>query len=394
MKRVVARESQIVGTYDDEMIVALMNAGTLKMADLYWEADSSTWRPLTDFVGKGAPTRRGNGFPRAVTLLAAAGCGALFTWWTMTSVPQNPTVAPVVGAIPANSAMNPTAGAAGTPEVSRESAAQNPVAEAPRAEAKLALLNVEAFDDEVAVTVQNNGAAAVNGFDLRLSYFVLPGVQRVFDGNEKAIAQHEVGTQERAERAKILDEMLGALKESQQLLDTEVVTWTPSHIRALPTAGQWMSFGHPALSSAGAALTRIAAEFAEGASSADPVARKQALTERLPNLSRQIEETKPFVMQAIGRKSAARDRLTEEQKDADETLAKLKKQQADLQPRLPALMADARKTPIRSEVRHLDAIVEPGLVQRLTIPREKDERHGVAVELVPAKNRNVAATER
>ena len=50
--------------------------------------------------------------------------------------------------------------------------------------AALALLNVEVFDEEVAVTVQNNGPAAVTGFDLKLKYFVLPGDQLVFDGTE------------------------------------------------------------------------------------------------------------------------------------------------------------------------------------------------------------------
>ena len=84
MKRVVARDQQVVGTYDDAKLVALLNAGTLKLTDQHWDAATSAWRPLTDFVGHA--TRRRSfaaAIGRIAVLLLVAACGSAATWWVM-----------------------------------------------------------------------------------------------------------------------------------------------------------------------------------------------------------------------------------------------------------------------------------------------------------------------
>ena len=91
MKRVVAKANQIVGNYDDETLRTLLNGGTLKLADQYWDAGTSTWRPLTDFIGHTAPPRRiASALLRFTMLLAVAGYGAFIMWWSLRS-PAQPT---------------------------------------------------------------------------------------------------------------------------------------------------------------------------------------------------------------------------------------------------------------------------------------------------------------
>ena len=245
----------------------------------------------------------------------------------------------------------------------------------------LALLNVEVFDEDVAVTVQNKGRMTVNGFDLNLKYFVLPGDQLVFESNEKAIAQFETARLERVQKAKTLDAGIGALGRNLKLVSTDVFIWTPSHIKALPDAEQWRAFGDSELTEAGLALSSTAATFAAGASSNDTAAREQALTIHLLDLARRTEDMKPLLKNAIQRTTAARTGLAAEQSSADEHLERLNKQQRELQPRLAGLMEEARKQPVRVETLHVDAVIEPELVQRIKVKRQKNDHQGVVVEL-------------
>ena len=390
MKRVVAREQQIVGTYDDETLFALLNGGTLRLADLYWDTKTSTWRPLTDFIGHRAPVRRlVPALMRIAMLLTVAGCGSLVTWLAIrgeskSTAELQTAPAPKTVQLPAPPTPAPTL--APPPAGKKETQ----TAPKPGSRTALALLNVEVFDEEVAVTVQNSGPDAVNGFDLRLKCFVLPGDQLVFDSNEKAIAKQDAERLSGTAKAKELDAIIEALGRNLKIVSADVITWTPSHIKALPSAEQWKAFGDSELGDAGAVLSSTAAGFARGVESDDPVIRESALTKLLPDLGHRAGELKPLLERAIQRATIARNRLTTEQSVAQESLDRIRRQQEELRPRLAGLMAEARKNAIRTEIIHIDAVIEPDLVQRLTIKRQKNDRHGVSVELVRPDEKAVA----
>ena len=392
MKRVVARESQIVGTFDDETLAALLSGGTLKLSDQYWDESKSTWGPMTDYIGYKGPRRQiGASLLRLVTLLIAAGCGSILTWLWMTDSGQK-----VVGAPDFAGENGPPKG--GAPTLTTLAPTLTPVPTPPAVEPAekaapppaLALLNVEVFDENVAVTVQNNGQEAVKGFDLREKYFALPGDQLVFGSNEEAIAQHETARLERIERAKALDARIGALGRNLKLVSTDVMIWTPSHIKALPTVEQWRAFGDSELTTAGTALASTAAAFSAGASSTEAAAREKALTGYLLDLARGTEDMKPLLKGAIEKATTERNRIAADQSAADDELARLKKQQNDLQPRLAELMAEAREKTIRVEMVHVDAVIESELVRRITVKREKNERQGVVVELAREDQNTIA----
>jgi len=399
MKRVVARESKIVGTYDDETLLALLNGGTLKLTDQYWNAAQSIWRPLTDFIGYSAPVRRlAPALLRICALLVAAGCGSLATWFylnrseeSLTQAPPEP--APEIAPPPAPSTPPPSP----APQITIPPA-EKLVEKAPK-ESKtvpspaIELLNVEVFDEEVAVTVQNIGPAAANGFDLKLKYFVLPGNQLVFDSNQRAIAQIEDAKEKRVKQVAVLDETVGALERNLKLISTDVFEWTPSHIKALPTAAQWKSFGDAELGEAGEALEATAAAFATGASSALPSARTTALSEHLLDLARRTEDLKPLLARAIERTMRTRGHLLAEQEIEAGRLKGLLREQNDLHPLLAESMTQASRYTIRIEIVHVDGVIEPELVRRITVKREKNERHGVVVELVRPDTKTVAASD-
>jgi hypothetical protein len=393
MKRVVARESQIVGTFDDETLAALLNGGTLKLSDQYWDETRSTWGPMTDYLGYKGPKRRiGAAALRFVTLVIAAGCGSLATWMAMKD-PAPVQVGPLASAGQERppQAGTPTLTPAPTPALAPPPAVKPAEKAAPPP--ALALLNVEVFDDNVAVTVQNKGPEAVKGFDLKLKYFQLPGDQLVFERNENAISQQETGQTERIEAIKALDARIGALGRNLKLVSTDVMIWTTSHIKALPTAEQWQAFGDGQLTAAGAALSNTAAAFATGAASTDAAAREKALTGHLLDLARGTEDMKPLLKAAIERATTERNRIATEQRAADEDLARLKKQQNDLRPRLAEQMAEARKRTIRVENVHVDAVIESELVRRITVKHEKNERESVVVELAQPDPKTVARSD-
>ena len=399
MKRVVARESQIVGTYDDETLLALLNGGTLRLADQYWDGGTSTWRPLTDFIGQRRSARRLiPALLRFAMLTAVAGCGSLVTWLALTQA--TPPAAQVQPAPPVPTLVSSVApeitviAAPEDAEIPPEERATPQPAPAKAPAPAVTLLSVEVFDEDVAVTVQNNGPDAVNGFDVRLKYFVLPGDQLIYDSNEKAIAGHEAAKLAAAARTKEQDAAIDALGHHLKIIGTDVITWTPVHIEALPSAEQWMAFGDADLGRAGSALSSLAAAFARGASSDDPVLRESALTRLLPDLGQSAGELKPLIEKQLQQIKASRNRLATERSMADEELASLRGGQEKLKPRLAKLMPEARKKTIRTEIVHVDAVIEPDLVQRITVKRQKNQRHGVVVELVRPDEKAVALSGR
>ena len=381
MKRVVARESQIVGTFDDETLAALLTGGTLKLSDQYWDETRSTWGPMTDYIGyKGRRRTFGPALLRFVTLVIAAGCGSLITWMSLRESGQQ-----VVG-VPA------LAGQEGPPKGGTPTLTPPPVikpAEEASPSPALTLLNVEVFDENVAVTVQNKGPKAVKGIDLKLKYFELPGDQLVFESNENAIYQQQTAQSARIEAVKALDARIGALGRNLKLVSTDVMIWTPSHIKALPTVEQWRAFGDSGLTTAGTSLASAAAAFSAGASSTDAAAREKALTGYLLDLARGTEDMKPLLNSAIEKATTERKRIAAEQSAAEEALARLKTQQNELRPRLAEQMAEARKKTIRVEIVHVDAVIESELVQRITVKRGKNEREGVVVELARPHQKTV-----
>lgn len=392
MKRVVARDQQIIGTYDDAMIVALLNAGTLKLADQHWDAATSAWRPLTDFVGEKKHARRfGPAVARIAAMLAVAGLGSLVTWFAVKRQPRL-VVMPAISHAAGNIQAAPGAPVRAVTDTSPAATlrATPPPLEKLRTTSNLAILNVENFEEQLAVTVQNNGKEAVHGFDLKLRYFVLPGDQLVFESNARTLAEKEGAILRDSEKIKELDARLESLKKCLKIVGSEVIMWLPSHIKALPKADEWQALGDAALVEAGRALTRKASAFANGAASDDSVIRENALTRLLPDLGEQASEVKPMLEHSMVQTSADRSRLVTEISLAEEEIASLKRQQEHLQSRLPALMTEAGRKSIRTEIVHVEEVIEPELVKRITVRREKNERHGVIVELARPDEKAVA----
>ncbi|MBX7211340.1 MAG: hypothetical protein K1X78_23735 [Verrucomicrobiaceae bacterium] len=409
MKRVVIRDSHIVGTYDDATLLALLNAGTLRLGDHYWDEKTATWRPLTDFIGARAPARRlGAIMARAAALLLAAACGSAATWWRLRGTGE----VPVTGGASVGVQAATGTDADGAPRTESPAAiagienktlpvakttvaiptqATPPSNDKPKpAQSGLAILNVEVFEGEAAVTVQNNGTETVDGFDLRLKYFALPAEKLEFDRNEAAISAHDAGTAERADKTKVLDAIVAALNRNLNIVRADVITWTPDHIKALPTAEQWKAFGDMKLGEAGAALAATAASFSSGASSTVPAVREKALTQVLPELGRRSMEIRPLLEAAIAQAGTTKGKVLAEQNAAEARLAGLKQAQRAVEPRLEALLAEARKTTLRSEVVHVDAPLEAGLVQRVLVKHAKQAGEGVLVDLRDAGGRSVA----
>ena len=254
----------------------------------------------------------------------------------------------------------------------------------------LTLLNVEVFDEELAVTVENHGREPVDGFDLKLKFFDLPAGQRVFDQNAKEISEAEAGRQSLAREIEPLDKAIAALGLHLKLASSDVITWTPSHIKALPGAEQWAAFGDAALAEAGASLKDTARAFADGASSLNATVRHEALTGHLLALARKLEDIRPLIQSVIDKKQGERRRLAAEQDITGRRLAVLRRAQEELQPELAPQMEAARSKARRVEITHVDAVIEPESVRRVAISRAKSEREGVAVELARPDDKSVA----
>lgn len=401
MKHVIARDSHIIGTYDDDTLRALLNAGTLKLTDHYWDDATSTWGTLTDFIGPGARARRFRpALARIAILMLAAGCGSVATWLTITrpdmttifNVPANPggpsTAPPQITdqtpAAPVPTPVEHRAPATPTPPAPPVSPSQKTPTSA------LALLNVEVFDDEVAVTVQNNGEESVDGFDVRLNYFALPPETLRDKADEAEIAALESKSAERAARIKQASALATALEYHFKVVTTDVITWTPSHVKALPSEDEWKNFGDDKLAAVGAKLTRTARAFAAGASGTDPVARNRALTEVLLDLARCTEDARPLIEKALASQGAERDRLYAEQKRADTAISTLKQKRADSAPLVGNATGLAQSKPLRTEVVHISGSIEPGLVQRIAVRRQPGKGEGVVAELVRPDEKTVA----
>lgn len=398
MKRVVAREQQVVGTYDDATLVALLNAGTLKLTDQHWDATTSTWRPLTDFIGQAARQRDYSAsLARMSVLMLTAACGATATWWVMRDLDTaSAAISATLGMTPARSTPKTTVPSV-LPVTETDPALSQPASpSAENASQKkhpsevLALLNVEVFDGEVAVTVQNNGSEPVDGFDLKLAYFDLPGDRLIVDSNAKTIAAIESSTEDRKARLKSLEEEIKALGLHLKLVSTDVITWTPSHIKALPDAELWAAFGNKPLAEAGAAAKAVATAFAEGASSINPKTRQQALTGHLLVLARKLDDLRPMIQACIDERAALVTKLNVEHREAAEKLADLQRRQQELQSGLASKMDAARRNPARIEITHVDRVIEHDLVQRITVKRQPGERQSVWVELARPDDKAVA----
>lgn len=410
MKRVVARDQQVVGTFDDATLVALLNAGTLKLTDQHWDAATSTWRPLTDFVGHAKRRRNfAASIGRIVVMLLVAGCGSAATWWVMRDLDSaNVAIRATLGIAPVTSetqienhaAPEPPAKTAPsrdrTPLANEPASEPSPATSIPNAPTKkrasevLTLLNVEVFDEEMAVTVENHGAEPVDGFDLKLKFFELPAEQRVFDQNAKEVAKTEISQQNLAARIKSLDQAVKMLGLHLKLAGTDVITWTPSHIKALPKAGQWAAFEDAALAEAGDSLTKTAHAFAEGASSLNATIRHEALTGHLLDLARKLEDIRPLIQSVLDKKQGERRKLAVELEVTGSKLAVLHRAQEEIEPKLAALMNAARSKIARAEITHVEASVEAGNVQRITIRRSRNDKEGLVVELARADEKSVA----
>ena len=99
---------------------------------------------------------------------------------------------------------------------------------------------------------------------------------------------------------------------------------------------------------------------------------------------------RPLLELETRRTTTERNSLTAEQVVADGALARLKRQQDELRPRLARSTAEALVKPVRVEIAHVDVEVGPELVRRVTVKRQKNERHGVVVELARADETTMA----
>ena len=401
MKRVVARDSQVVGAYDDQTLHALLSGGTLKLTDVYWDAGRGEWRPLLDFIeGEGGGGGSGAGLWRQVALLVlAAAAGSVVTWFAMRTTPAATQPLTVAPGAPASSTPATSPETTPKPAAPGQAAAAAPTpspspAGAPKPEQDLEILSIESFDDEVAVTLQNHSANPVDGLALELKYFELPRDQIMLKENEAAVARHEEAIATALGHSKEINAVITALKRNLQIASADVITWTPAHIAALPTAEQWRAFGDAELEKAGLALNEAAATFAKGADSTDPEVRKQALTEHLLSLARKADDLKPVIERLITNAETTRGKFTDEISNRTVSVVKLEKEQPGLRARAAPLMDTARNTVVHQETAKVDAVIPPGQVKRVIVSRRNDPRVGVTIALPGAKvPRTTAASQ-
>lgn len=395
-QRVVARDSQILGTYDEDTLLALLNGGTLKLTDQYWDAKRSEWRPLMDYVGKSRFESRWNLFRiparirigRLASMVVSAALGALITWavlqppralttWWRTTreagpatepspappAPQAPPATPAESTPPPEAAPKPPPSSPSTPD----------------------LVNVEDLGDEVALTVLNRSDTRTRDIEVRLIYHELPADDLRLDKIEQAIAAAQARLKSGNEKARSIAAVSESLDRILRLVSTDVVTWTPAHLKAIPTAEQWKAFGDAELEKAGTQLADAAAIFSSHVASNDPSIRKQALTENLLALARTADDLKRVIERLLADAAASRKKQEADVRSANAELDALKARQSELRPIQDSTWAKARKKAVRAEVVRINETIEPGLVKRVTVKRDPDPRLGVIAELVARK---------
>lgn len=395
-KRVVARDNQILGAYDEDTLLALLNGGTLKLTDQYWDARRSEWRPLMDYLGKtgsigGSVWWRILGhirFGRLATMLISAACGAAVTWlilrppealkaWIEAKVTREE-ARPATTTPPAEATDSKPAASPVPPKPAAEPA---PKSSAP----PLEIVSVEDLGDEVAITLHNTSDTSVSGIAVRLLYHPLPAGDRPPDRIEADLEAAQARLKESGDKASALAETIESLERILRLISTDVVTWTPGHIKAIPSAEQWKSFGNLEIEKAGSELIEAASVFSSHVTSSDPDIRKQALTEDMLALAKKTEELKPMLLRLLAEASKSRTKIEETMKSTGGEIESLKAKKSEMQGRRPVALAEAGKNVVRSEVVRLEATIESGLVKRVTVERDRDPRLGVTAELVAGK---------
>ncbi len=370
-KHVVIREQQVLGAYDRETLLALLNGGTLKLSDSYWDAERSEWRTVVDFLGEEKARR----FRWRLVCLLAAGAAiiASLAWavlrWKTDASGDAPPAAPPPPSLPApQPASAPPAKPAEPPPPSA------------------VILHVEDLDHEVAVTIQNNSTASLGKVKLLLEYFWLPGAQlRLNQIAAQSLAEETTGDHARKQAAAVRGERIIPLRHLLDLLSKDAAGWTPGHHQSLPRMDGWALFGGEGLIQAGRSLTTASELFVTHIESPDSAVRRQALSADLPLLIKLAGEARLLVEKRLAQLEKEESRHLLAATEAGRRLHDIELERTRLRPALEAALSDARKAPAQKETVEADAGIGPGLVKRILVPREKHSRLGIHARIADSE---------
>lgn len=371
-KHVVIREQQVLGAYDRETLLALLNGGTLKLTDSYWDAERSEWRRVVDFLGEEKARRFRWRLAGGIAVAAALAAGVLAV--VLQRQRDAGGAAPPAAASPAVTA--PAAPA--SPEPALNPPVPPPAAPPPSA----VILHVEDYEREVAVTIQNNSAEPLGKVKLLLEYYWLPGAQlRLNQIEAQSLAAEREAEDARKQAATVRRERIVPLRSLLDLLGQDAAAWSPAQHQSLPRADGWAALGDEPLAKAGRALSGASKAFVTRIESSDPEARRQALSVHLPALIELAGNIKPLAAERLTGAENEEKRLLAAVLNAGKRIQDIEAERAGLQASLDAALIEARKVAAQKETIETEAGIAPGLVKRLLVPRAKHERMGVTARI-------------
>lgn len=390
LKHVIAREDRLMGTYEDEMIVALMNGGTLKLTDQFWDNDRQAWRPLHEFIiGKEKkPVTR----PWLLVLGAAIIAGGLVfivmreqmsALALAAAPPSAPPEAPAPAA--ADSGVEIAQLRARVAELQQALAKSVPAPAKQPEQAKLRIVNVEDLQDEVAVTVMNESSFLVTKVPVALAYHALPPPEQRLDKIDERMLEARQRVTDNDDLARAAARLFGDLKTVHDSLSLPPDRWNDAFLKAIPAKAGWVKLGDPKLTDEGVKLNRDALVFLKYINSSDEPGRQHATD----NLFGPLQNQMATVLGLIGAKALAveSDHATylELAKQAADELKKLEAKRQTLEPMQESLIAEARKRVLRTDEAELAGQFFPGEVKRCILKRAINSDWGVTVALAPGK---------
>ena len=375
-----------MGTYDDEMIVALMNGGTLKLTDQFWDNDRQAWRPLHEFIiGKEEKAVTRPWLVVAGTAIIAGGLVFLVMREHQAALgqPSLPPPAPAEAQLPAP----PAADAellqmrARVAELEKQLSKSRSAKDENPEHAKLRIVNIEDFRDEVAVTIMNESGFLVTKAPVELSYHALPPPeQRLEKIDEKIVAARERATRHE-NLARAAARLFGDLKAVHDSLSLPPDKWNDAFLKAVPDKAGWAKLGDPNLAAEGVKLNRDASLFLRYINSSIEPDRRHATDNLFGPLQNQIAT----VLGLIGARALAVESehatCIELAKQAVDELKGLQTMRLTLEPMQASLVAEARKRVLRTDKAELAGPFFPGEVKRCVIKRAINSDWGVTAAI-------------
>jgi hypothetical protein len=384
LKHVIARDDRLMGTYDDETVVALLSGGTLKLTDKFWDASLQSWRPLHEFIVGVGRKKSAALFPMLLITAMLFGAGGFFAskHFAKTAVAATANAAPA----PANSEDVKTIAALKERVAEMQSALSRQRETEASADAgkTVKILNVEDLKTELAITVQNESANLITTVPVSLTYHALPPLEQRLEKVDEKIADTRRLLTDNDDLAVTAAKLFGELKSTHDALSLPAEKWNDAFLSKIPGKDGWVKFGDPKLTDAGAALKEVADHFSTKINSAIEAERKEAIEQIFGDLQNKMT----VVLGLIGARALAAESehttFVQRAKQADTDLKKLEATRRELEPKQEQLLAEARKTITRTETVTLTGQFLPGEVKRVVISRAVNSDWGVSATLAQA----------